>query len=69
MRDRTFVTFNVLGGLVWAVGVTTLGYVLGESISDIDRYLYPIIGLIILLSLLPVALEVLRARRARSRQD
>ncbi|HEY3238522.1 MAG TPA: VTT domain-containing protein, partial [Acidimicrobiia bacterium] len=69
MRYRTFVTFNVLGGLLWAVGVTSLGYVLGESIPDIDRYLYPIIGLIILLSVFPIALEVLRARRARSRQN
>jgi membrane-associated protein len=69
MRYRTFVTFNVLGGLLWAVGVTTLGYTLGKSIKDIDRYLYPIIGLIILLSVIPIALEVLRSRRARSRQD
>jgi membrane-associated protein len=68
MRYRTFVTFNVLGGLLWAVGVTTLGYVLGESVPDIDRFLYPIIGLIIFLSILPIAVEFLRAR-ARSRQD
>jgi membrane-associated protein len=68
MRYRTFVTFNVVGGLLWAVGVTSLGYGLGESIPDIDRYLYPIIGLIILLSVLPIAFEFLRSRRARSRQ-
>jgi Uncharacterized membrane-associated protein len=68
MRYRTFVTFNIAGGLLWAVGVTTLGYVLGESIPDIDKYLYPIIGLIILLSVFPIALEFLRARRTRSRQ-
>ncbi len=68
MRYRTFVTFNVLGGFLWAVGVTSLGYGLGESIPDIDKYLYPIIGLIILLSVMPIAVEFLRARRARSRQ-
>ena len=66
MRYRTFVTFNVLGGLLWAVGVTSLGYALGESIPDIDRYLYPIIGVIILLSVAPIAIEFLRARRART---
>jgi len=69
MRYRTFVTFNVLGGFLWAVGVTSLGYGLGESIPDIDKYLYPIIGLIILLSVIPIAVEFLRARRARSRRS
>ncbi len=67
MRYRTFVTFNVMGGLLWAVGVTSLGYALGESIPDIDRYLYPIIGVIILLSVAPIAFEFLRARRSRTR--
>ena len=69
MQYRTFVTFNILGGLLWAVGVTSLGYVLGESVPHIDRYLLPIIGLIVLLSLLPVLFEVRKARREKSRQD
>ncbi|HET9769375.1 MAG TPA: DedA family protein [Acidimicrobiia bacterium] len=69
MQYRTFVTYNVVGGLLWAVGVTTLGYVLGESIPDIDKYLLPVIGLIILLSLLPVLFEYRKARRERTRQD
>jgi membrane-associated protein len=69
MQYRTFVTFNVVGGLLWAVGVTTLGYILGESIPDIDKYLLPVIALIILLSLLPVLFEYRKARRERTRQD
>jgi membrane-associated protein len=69
MQYRTFVTFNVVGGLLWAVGVTTLGYVLGETVPDIDKYLLPVIALIILLSLVPVALEYRKARRERTRQD
>jgi membrane-associated protein len=63
MRYRTFVTFNVMGGLLWAVGVTLLGYLLGESIPDVDRYLLPIIGLIVVISVLPIAIEILRSRR------
>jgi membrane-associated protein len=63
MRYRTFVTFNVVGGLLWAVGVTLLGYVLGESIPEIDKYLLPVIGLIVVLSVLPIALEFMRSRR------
>ena len=63
MPYRTFVTFNVLGGLAWAVGVTTLGYTLGSTVPSIDRYLLPIIGVIVGLSAVPVVLEWRRARR------
>ena len=66
MNYRTFVSFNVLGGLLWAVGVTLLGYVLGETVPDIDKYLLPAIAVIVFLSVLPVGIELLRARR-RSR--
>jgi membrane-associated protein len=66
MQYRTFVTFNLLGGLLWAVGVTTLGYVLGETAPWVEDYLLLVIAVIILLSLLPVAIEVLRSRRSTS---
>jgi len=70
MPYRTFVTFNVLGGLLWAVGVTTLGYFLGEAIPSVDKYLLPIIGLIVVLSVLPALLEIRRNRRkAEERGD
>jgi len=68
MRYRSFVMFNVIGALLWAVGVTTAGYVLGDTIPDIDKYLLPIIGVIILLSVLPPAIEILRHRR-RAKAD
>ena len=58
--------YNVLGGLIWGVGVTLLGFFLGELIPDIDRYLIPAILLIIVASVLPGVLEVLRHRRGRS---
>ncbi len=66
MRYRTFFIYNVVGGLLWAVGVTTLGYVLGETIPDIDKYLLPVIVGIVLLSALPIGIEILRARRQKS---
>ena len=47
MEYRTFVSFNVLGGLLWAVGVTSLGYILGETVPSIDKYLLPVIGVIV----------------------
>ena len=63
MEYRTFATYNVAGGVLWAGGVTTLGYILGETIPDIDKYLLPAIFVIVLLSVAPVAFEFLRERR------
>lgn len=62
MPYRTFVRFNVIGGLLWGVGVTMLGFWLGAAI-DIDKYLYPVIGVIIVLSVLPVFWELRKARK------
>jgi membrane-associated protein len=64
MNYRRFVTFNVIGGVIWGSGVTLAGYVLGSSIKDVDRYLLPIIGLIVAVSFLPVFLEVWKSRKA-----
>ena len=50
MEYRTFLAYNIVGALLWAVGVTLLGYYLGKSIPDIDKYLIPGIIIIILLS-------------------
>ena len=55
--------FNVVGGFIWAVGVTTAGYVLGATIPSIDKYLLPIIFVIVLLSLIPPFLEWRKHRK------
>lgn len=60
---RTFALWQVTGGLVWTVGLVLGGYALGSSIPNVDRYLLPLVGVIVAVSLLPLALEVLRARR------
>jgi membrane-associated protein len=66
MRRATFSVYNVVGALVWAVGVTLAGYALSDAIgSSIDTYLYPIIAVIVLASLVPAFLEWRRARRTR----
>ena len=62
MSYRTFVAFNVLGGFLWGVGLILAGFLVGEAV-DVDRYLLPIVGVIVLASLVPVAREVLRSRR------
>ena len=65
MEYRTFVTFNVLGGLLWAVGVTLLGYALGE-VEFVEENFEIAILAVVGMSLLPIAFEFWRARRARS---
>jgi membrane-associated protein len=60
---RTFTVWQVTGGLVWSLGVTLAGYLLGAHVHNIDHYLLPIIAVVIAASLLPIAIEALRARR------
>lgn len=59
MRYRRFALYNIVGGLVWAAGLPVAGYLLGSSVPDIDRYLLPIIGVIILISIAPTALHLI----------
>lgn len=61
---RTFTLYNIAGGLVWSIGVTMIGFVVGKSIK-IDKYVIPGTIVIVLLSVIPIALE---ARRARARR-
>ncbi|MGW0996820.1 DedA family protein [Streptomyces sp. NPDC002523] len=61
---RTFTIWQVAGGLVWSLGLTLGGYALGSSIPNVDKYLLPVIALIVIVSLIPLAAEVLRSRRA-----
>lgn len=62
---RTFALWQVLGGLLWTVGLVLAGYGLGSSVPDVDRYLLPIIAVIVVVSLVPVGLELVRSRRSR----
>lgn len=64
MTYRHFAFYNVMGAVLWAIGVTLAGYFLGNLIPDIDRYLLPIILLIIVVSVLPTAIHLWRENRA-----
>jgi len=66
VEPKKFVFWNILGGIVWTESVMVLGWLLGNRIEgSIDKYLLPIVGSIIAISLLPVALEALREWRSR----
>ncbi|MCH0566663.1 DedA family protein [Streptomyces sp. MUM 136J] len=66
---RAFALWQAIGGLLWTAGLVLGGYALGSSIPNVDRYLLPLVGLIVAVSLVPLLLEALRARRrARAAQ-
>ena len=60
---RTFTLWQVVGGLMWSLGVTLAGYGLGSKIPNVDRYLLPIVAVIVIVSLIPVGLELARSRQ------
>ena len=69
MPYRTFLTFNVIGALIWAVGITFLGYFLGGALIeiglDIDTVILPVVFVIIFLSLLPPIVHIMRDKSQR----
>jgi membrane-associated protein len=64
LPPRVFTGWQIIGGLVWACRVPLAGWQLGSHVHNIDRYLLPLIAVIIAASLVPVALELRRSRRA-----
>ncbi|MEK7134718.1 MAG: VTT domain-containing protein [Patescibacteria group bacterium] len=69
MRYSVFLRYNLIGGILWGAGVTLFGYSLGAVIPGIDRYLLPIILLIIVVSFLPIVAEMVKNRHAPKREE
>jgi len=63
MEYRTFVIYNATGAFLWAIGLTTAGYLFGNVIPDADRYLIPIVLGIIVISFIPPVWEYLKERK------
>lgn len=65
MNYSRFLSFNVIGGLLWAFGIPVAGYWLGSVIPGVDKYLLPIIAIIIILSVMPSAIHILKDQENR----
>ena len=63
MDMKKFMFFNFLGGTLWVWGVGLLGYFLGSLIPDVDRYLLPIVVVIVAVSVLPPLLHLYKEHR------
>lgn len=59
MHYKTFITYNFIGGFLWGLGIPLLGYFLGEIIPNVDKYLLPIILLIVFTSILPTIFSLI----------
>jgi membrane-associated protein len=66
MPYRRFVTYNVVGAALWSVLATLLGWGLGKRYPKLEEYLTPVAIVIVLLSVLPIALELYKNRKAQS---
>jgi len=66
MSYKKFLPFNVLGGLLWVLGMTFIGYGLGRVVPGIDKKIHWVILAVIVISFLPILLEWISARRAKT---
>jgi membrane-associated protein len=66
MEYGRFLFYNVFGGMGWVVSMTWAGYLLGRSVPDIERHLHIIVVVVIVLSCVPIGIELLRERRGRA---
>jgi membrane-associated protein len=64
MEYRRFVTFNVIGGVLWGAGFTTLGWGLGQKFPALVDRIEIVAVVIVFFSLIPIAVEVIKHRRA-----
>ena len=64
MNFREFFFYNVIGGFLWSFGLLLGGFFLGQAVPDVDRYILPIVIVIIILSFLP---GVLKYRQKKKR--
>jgi len=62
MHYRTFFLYNLIGGALWTIGLSLLGYFLGQLVPSIDKYLLPIVALIIIVSVLPNVYQILKIK-------
>jgi membrane-associated protein len=61
-----FLFYNVAGGLGWVVSMTWAGYLLGQAVPGIERHIHFVVAVVVILSVIPIVVEVARERRKRS---
>jgi len=67
MAYARYLTYDILGGVFWVGTMILGGYSLGRTIPNISQRIHYVIAVVIVLSLLPAVISVLRSRRAEDR--
>jgi len=65
MKFRQFITFNIIGAVIWIWSMVGIGYFLGSYIPGIDQHIEIVIAIVIFISILPGLISGYRARRAK----
>lgn len=65
MHYPTFLAYNIIGGVIWGIGIPVAGYFLGRLIPDVDRYLIPAVLLIVFISFIPAVYHILKEEESR----
>lgn len=65
MSRKRFMLFNVFGGIFWGMGVTMLGYLVGQKIPDVDKYIMPTIATVTLLTFGPALYHLFKEPKNR----
>ena len=63
MKYKQFITYNVIGGVGWVTSILSIGYFLGKSVPNIDKYILLVVGVIVVVSVIPAVVSVLRERQ------
>lgn len=63
MKYKSFITYNIIGAFFWSFLTVLSGYILGNIVPNIDKYILLIIAIIIVVSFLPIIFEFIKARR------
>lgn len=66
MTYGIFLFYNILGAILWAGGVTLLGYTLGRSVPDAERFILPLVAVIVGITLIPLAIHWWQNRKIGS---
>jgi len=68
MKYRRFLFYNVAGGVGWVVSMSWAGYLLGRTVPNISRHIHILVIVVIVLSCVPIAIEIYRERRKAAKQ-
>jgi membrane-associated protein len=66
MKFKTFLTYNVLGAVLWVWSMLGIGYFLGNYIPGVDQHIEIVVVIVVFISLLPGLISGYRSRRAKT---